>query len=75
MSIPLEDLDARDTIAEDVFTVIIRSGNFARFEDVARIAYNAAEAFLAERRRRLDEERAEMRRGSNRPIQEPEDRF
>lgn len=52
-----EDLDARDSVAEGVYTTIISSGNYVSFDTAAASAYNAAESFLAERSRRIAEDR------------------
>ena len=55
-----EDLDARDTVAEGVYSTIISSGNYVSFDTAAVSAFNAAEAFLTERGRRIAEDRRNM---------------
>ena len=52
----IEDLDGRDNIAESVFQVLTRKSVSDNFEALARRAYDAAEAFLAERERRIDQD-------------------
>lgn len=51
-----EDLDGRDSIAEGVFQVLTRKAISDNFESLARRAYDAAEAFLEERERRIDQD-------------------
>lgn len=54
----LEDLDARDDIAETIFSSFVRRGMMAD-RNTARMAYNAAEAFLDERQERIDNDQDE----------------
>ena len=50
----VEDLDARDSIAESAMCGIIRSGDYGSYNAMVARCYDIAEAFLAERQRRLE---------------------
>jgi len=62
----MDELDARDSVAETVMSALLTRGSSYDYATIARSAYNAAEAFLAERELRLDaDDEAEVRGGGD----------
>ena len=53
MAVLMEDFDARDMVAETVFSALIKRGDGGPWRITAKKAYDAAEAFLDERSQRL----------------------